>query len=102
MSRSIYKGPYISSSLIRKITKLKTSGTDFTKTPIKTYARSSQIIPSFVGKIFEIHNGKRFIRVYVTENMIGHKLGEFSPTRVVVQHSGDKGKNKPKPVKRRK
>lgn len=90
MNRSLYKGPYIEASLVRKIKRLQLKGIDFSKNSIKTYSRRSQIIPSFVGKIFEIHNGHRFIRVYITENMIGHKLGEFSPTRVFAKHTSDK------------
>lgn len=80
MTRSSKKGPYIDEKLIKKVSK-KTGST-----PIKTYARSSQISPDFVGTNFEVHNGKKFINVYVTEDMVGHRLGEFSPTRTFKGH----------------
>jgi small subunit ribosomal protein S19 len=80
MSRSSTKGPYIDQKLIEKVA--KKSG----NTPIRTYARSSQISPDFVGVNFEVHNGKKFINVYVTEDMVGHRLGEFSPTRTFKGH----------------
>lgn len=78
MPRSLRKGPYCHGKLIKKIEKAKVSGD--TK-PIKTWARRSLITPDMVGITFDVHNGKQFIAVYVTENMVGHKLGEFSPTR---------------------
>lgn len=81
MSRSVKKGPYIYEKLLKKIEKM---GQD--KKPIKTWARRSMIPPEFVGYTFAIHNGKRFIPVYITENMVGHRLGEFSPTRVLWPH----------------
>ncbi|MEK9149467.1 MAG: 30S ribosomal protein S19 [Candidatus Desantisbacteria bacterium] len=83
MSRSTKKGPYIYEKLFKKIEKM---GQD--KKPIKTWARRSMIPPEFVGYTFAVHNGKRFIPVYITENMVGHRLGEFSPTRVFRAHSG--------------
>ncbi|MDP4009840.1 MAG: 30S ribosomal protein S19 [Candidatus Shapirobacteria bacterium] len=79
MSRSSKKGPYIDAKLIKKV-QAQTAGS------IKTYARRSQISPDFVGKNFEVHNGKKFINVYVTEDMVGHRLGEFSPTRTFKGH----------------
>lgn len=79
MSRSSKKGPYIDKNLLEKITK---GG----NVAIKTWARKSQISPEFVGKNFEVHNGRKFINVYVTEDMVGHRLGEFSPTRTFKGH----------------
>ena len=79
MSRSSTKGPYIDKNIMDKINK---GGSQV----IKTYARRSSIAPEFVGKNFEVHNGKKFINVYVTEDMVGHKLGEFSPTRTFRGH----------------
>ncbi|MFA6184907.1 MAG: 30S ribosomal protein S19 [Candidatus Shapirobacteria bacterium] len=79
MSRSSKKGPYIDPKLLEKITK---GGTE----AIKTWARRSQISPEFIGKNFEVHNGKKFINVYVTEDMVGHRLGEFAATRTFKGH----------------
>jgi small subunit ribosomal protein S19 len=79
MSRSSKKGPYIDQKLLEKITK---GGTE----AIKTWARRSQISPEFIGKNFEVHNGKKFINVYVTEDMVGHRLGEFAATRTFKGH----------------
>ncbi|MEW6103109.1 MAG: 30S ribosomal protein S19 [bacterium] len=81
MSRSVKKGPYIYEKLLEKIKKM---GAD--KKPIKTWARSSVIPPDFVGYTFLVHNGKKFLPIYITENMVGHKLGEFSPTRTFRGH----------------
>lgn len=86
MSRSLKKGPYVDEKLLKKIDRL---GSD--KQPIKTWARSSTIAPEFIGHTFLVHNGKSFISVYVTEEMVGHKLGEFSPTRTFRGH-GARGK----------
>jgi len=83
MSRSSKKGPYVDEKLMKKIVRQKAAGT---KEPIKTWARNSQIPPEFVGQTFLVHNGKKFISVYVTEQMVGHKLGEFSPTRTFKAH----------------
>lgn len=83
MSRSTKKGPYVDHNLIEKVDKMKVSGD---KKPIKTWARKSDISPDFVGYTFAVHNGKKFIPVYVTEQMVGHKLGEFSPTRYFKGH----------------
>jgi small subunit ribosomal protein S19 len=85
MTRSIWKGPFIHYSLIKKIKARKAADTK--NEPIKTWSRSTCIIPLFVGITFNVYNGKKFIPVYVTEDMIGHKLGEFSPTRVLPSHS---------------
>ena len=84
MSRSLKKGPYVDPKLIEKISKFKPDG----KTTIKTWSRACEISPEMIGYIFEVHNGKEFIPVRVTEEMIGHRLGEFSPTRKFVKHGG--------------
>ncbi|MBI2309691.1 30S ribosomal protein S19 [Candidatus Collierbacteria bacterium] len=83
MSRSSKKGPYIDEKLTIKVTKQKASGE---KTPIKTWARDSQIPPDFVGHTFSVHNGKIFKDVFITESMVGYRLGEFSPTRTFRGH----------------
>ena len=87
MARSIKKGPYVYHSLIKKIEKAQGSTK---KTVIKTWSRSSMIIPTMVGQTIAVHNGKTFIPVFVTENMVGHKLGEFSPTRSFRGHAGNR------------
>lgn len=84
MSRSSKKGPYIDPNLLKKMSKTKPDG----KTVIKTWARSSQISPDMVGFVFGVHNGKNFIEVRVSEDMVGHRLGEFSPTRKFLRHGG--------------
>jgi len=89
MSRSLKKGPYIDFKLEKKVDKLNNSNK---KEVVKTWARRSTIPPSFVGHTFAVHNGNKFIPVYVSENMVGHKLGEFSPTRIFRLHSGDRKK----------
>ncbi|OGH47656.1 MAG: 30S ribosomal protein S19 [Candidatus Levybacteria bacterium RIFCSPLOWO2_01_FULL_39_10] len=83
MSRSSKKGPYIDQKLLKKVMAQKNTGD---KNPIKTWARSSQIPPEFVGHTFSVHNGKAFIDVYISEPMVGHRLGEFSPTRTFRSH----------------
>ncbi|HLE50150.1 MAG TPA: 30S ribosomal protein S19 [Patescibacteria group bacterium] len=83
MSRSSKKGPYVDEKLIQKVEKQKTAAK---KEPIKTWARASQIPPEFVGVTFLVHNGKIFKEVFVSENMVGHRLGEFSPTRTFHGH----------------
>jgi len=85
MSRSLKKGPFIDPKLLKKVEKAVTSGD---KKPIKTWSRSSTIIPQMVGLKFQVHNGKDFIEFLVDENMVGHKLGEFSPTRKFFRHGG--------------
>ena len=84
MSRGIWKGPFVHPSLLKKVDKLKTGDK---KKPIKTWSRNSTIIPEFVGHSFLIHNGKNFIPITVSEEMVGHKLGEFSPTRKFSGHT---------------
>ncbi len=85
MPRSLKKGPYVDSKLMKKIQKLNETGE---KKVIKTWSRRSTIIPEFVGHTLAIHNGNKFIPIYITENMVGHKLGEFSPTRTFRGHGG--------------
>ena len=87
MSRSLKKGPYIDFNLERKVLQMNESGK---KTSIKTWARASMISPDFVGHTVLVHNGNKFIPVYVTENMVGHNLGEFAPTRNFRGHGGNK------------
>jgi len=83
MSRSSKKGPYIDPKLLKKVIAQK--GKD-KKDPIKTWARNSQIPPEFVGHTFQVHNGRKFIKVFITEDMVGHRLGEFAPTRTFRGH----------------
>ncbi|OFX19520.1 MAG: 30S ribosomal protein S19 [Bacteroidetes bacterium GWA2_31_9] len=87
MSRSLKKGPYIDFKLEKKVFKMNDTSR---KTTIKTWARASMISPEFVGLTIAVHNGNKFIPVYVTENMVGHKLGEFAPTRTFRGHAGNK------------
>ena len=89
MSRSLKKGPYISVKLEKKVSAMEESGK---KSVIKTWSRASMISPDFVGHTFAVHNGNKFIPVYVTENMVGHKLVEFAPTRIFSGHSSNKKK----------
>ena len=89
MSRSLKKGPYVDAKLMKKVSKLKVGD----KAVIKTWARNSTITPEMVGFTFGVHNGKIHIPVFVVENMVGHKLGEFSPTRKFVKHGGKKQKD---------
>ena len=84
MTRGIWKGPFVHPSLLKKVDKLKDSGK---KQPIKTWSRNSTIIPEFVGHSFLIHNGRTFIPITISEEMVGHKLGEFSPTRKFSGHT---------------
>ena len=84
MSRSVWKGPYVEESLIKKVEKLKNVTN---KKPIKTWSRKSTIIPDFVGFSFLIHNGRKFIPLTISEDMVGHKLGEFAPTRTFTGHT---------------
>ena len=91
MARSIKKGPYVFDRLLKKVQKLNETGK---KEVIKTWSRRSTIYPEFVGHTFGVHNGNKFIPVYVTEDMVGHKLGEFSPTRTFGGHGADKKKKK--------
>ena len=89
MSRSIKKGPFVDHHLMSKVDKARNTSD---KRPIKTWSRRSTIVPDFVGLTIAVHNGKQHIPVYVTENMVGHKLGEFAPTRIFRAHSGKKSK----------
>lgn len=91
MSRSLKKGPFIDPKLEKKVDAMNESGK---KTAIKTWSRRSMITPEFVGNTLAVHNGNKFIPVYVTENMVGHKLGEFAPTRIFRGHAGSKDKGK--------
>ena len=89
MSRSLKKGPYVDERLMAKLERNQRSNI---REPIKTWSRDCTIIPEFISVTFLVHNGRVFLKVYVTEDMIGHKLGEFSPTRTFKGHSGGKGK----------
>jgi small subunit ribosomal protein S19 len=87
MSRSVWKGPFVDGYLLKKA---ETSSAAARPTPIKTWSRRSTILPQFVGLTFQVHNGKSFIPVAVSEEMVGHKLGEFAPTRTYYGHGSDK------------
>lgn len=89
MSRSIKKGPFVEQCLQRKVDRMRRSGS---KQLIKTWSRRSMIMPEFVGHTFAVHNGKTFLNVFVSENMVGHRLGEFSPTRTFRQHGSISGR----------
>jgi len=87
MSRSVKKGPFAAPELIRRVEEMNTSGK---KKALKTWSRASTIFPSFVGHTIAIHDGRRHVPVYITEDMVGHKLGEFAPTRTYRGHAGSK------------
>lgn len=87
MPRSLKKGPFVDLKVLKRIEMMNNSGD---KRILKTWSRRSTILPEFIGHTFAVHNGKKFIPVYITENMVGHKLGEFSPTRTFRAHSGVK------------
>jgi len=87
VSRSLKKGPYVDEKVLRKVMRQKDSGD---RSPIRTWARACTIIPDFVGHTFLVHNGRSFEKVFVTEDMVGHKLGEFAPTRTFRGHGGRK------------
>ena len=89
MARSLKKGPYVHYKLLKKVESNVASNK---KAVIKTWSRASMIVPDFVGQTFAVHNGKQFVPVFITENMVGHKLGEFSPSRTFRLHSGDRKK----------
>ncbi len=91
MARSIKKGPFIQEALMNKVNAMNSKNE---KRVIKTWARASTVIPDMVGHTFAVHNGNKFIPVYVTENMVGHKLGEFAPTRLFRGHTGAKAVDK--------
>ena len=90
MSRSTKKGPYVAPKLLRKVEEMNKNGE---KIVLKTWSRSSTIFPDFVGHTFAVHDGRKHVPVYVTEEMVGHKLGEFAPTRTFRGHSGSKTTN---------
>ena len=87
MGRSLKKGPYVDEKLYRKVEVMSASGQN---RPVRTWARACTIVPEFVGHTFQVHNGRAFTEVYVTEDMVGHKLGEFSPTRLFRGHTNKK------------
>lgn len=87
MPRSVHKGPFVDGHLLKKVETARDTGS---RKVIRTWSRRSTIIPEMVGLSFAVHNGKKFITVFVTENMVGHKLGEFSPTRTFHGHAGDR------------
>jgi small subunit ribosomal protein S19 len=88
MSRSLKKGPYVDLRLLAKVDRQQTGHRE----PIKTWSRDCTVVPDFIGHTFLIHNGRQFMKLFVTEDMVGHKLGEFSPTRTFKGHSGGKAK----------
>ena len=90
MSRSTKKGPYVEASLMKKVEAMNANGE---KIAVKTWSRSSTIFPDFVGHTFAVHDGRKHVPVYVTEDMVGHKLGEFAPTRTYKGHAGSKTSN---------
>ena len=92
MPRSVKKGPYVEGSLMKKLNRMITSGQ---RQPIKTWSRRSTIVPDFVGYTFAIYDGRKHVPVFVTENMVGYKLGEFAPTRTFRKHGGGKAKKAP-------
>ncbi|HIE10763.1 MAG TPA: 30S ribosomal protein S19 [Kiritimatiellae bacterium] len=83
MGRSLKKGPYVDPKLLKKVMKLKETGE---RRVVRTWSRRSMIVPEFVGHTFAVHNGRTFVNVFITENMVGHRLGEFAPTRVFRRH----------------
>jgi small subunit ribosomal protein S19 len=94
MSRSLKKGPYVDERLLRRVE--RTGGT---KEPLKTWARACTVVPDFVGHTFLVHNGNKFLKVFVTEDMVGHKLGEFAPTRTFRGHTNKKEETKTEPAR---
>jgi len=92
MGRSLKKGPYVDERLLGKVEKQKRTGS---REPLKTWSRDCTIVPDFINHTFMIHNGKNFMKLFVTEEMVGHKLGEFAPTRLFKGHSGGKAKAAP-------
>ena len=89
MARSVKKGPFVDEKLVKKIDAMNRSGE---KRPIKTWSRRSMIVPEFIGHTIAIHNGKQHISMFITENMVGHRLGEFSPTRIFKKHGAHTAK----------
>jgi small subunit ribosomal protein S19 len=92
MARSVKKGPYVDAKLLEKVTEARRSGT---RLAIKTWSRASTVVPDFVGITFAVHDGRKHVPVFVTENMVGHKLGEFAPSRLFRKHGGVKAKKAP-------
>ncbi len=95
MARSIKKGPFVQESLQKRVASMNARNE---KRVVKTWSRASTVLPDFVGHTFAVHNGNKFIPVYVTENMVGHKLGEFAPTRLFRGHTGNKAADKKAPA----
>ncbi len=93
MGRSLKKGPYVVDRLLEKVARAESSGN---REPIKTWARACTVVPEFIGKHFAIHNGRNFVKLYVTEDMVGHKFGEFAPRRTFLVHGGKASKAGPK------
>lgn len=89
MGRSVKKGPFVAEKLLKKVERARKSGRS---KPIKTWSRRSTVIPEFIGYTFAVHNGREFITIHITENMVGHKLGEFAPTRTFRKHGGPTAK----------
>lgn len=87
MSRSLKKGPYVDEKLYRKVERQQATGA---REPLRTWARACTIVPEFVGQTFKVHNGRAFVDVFITEDMVGHKLGEFAPTRLFRGHTNKK------------
>jgi small subunit ribosomal protein S19 len=92
MPRSTKKGPFVDEHLVKKIERMRRSGQ---KQPIKTWSRRSTIIPDFVGLTISVHDGRKHVPIFITENMVGHKLGEFAPSRIFKKHGGVKAKKAP-------
>lgn len=92
MPRSLKKGPFVEEKLLKKVERVRSSGT---RLAIKTWSRNSTIIPDFVGLTFAVYDGRKHVPVFVTENMVGHKLGEFAPSRIFRKHGGVKAKKSP-------
>lgn len=91
MGRSIKKGPFVEPKLLKKVDKQKDTGD---REPIRTWSRASTIVPEFVSHTFNVHNGRNFTKVFITEEMVGHKLGEFSPTRTFRGHGGKRARER--------
>jgi small subunit ribosomal protein S19 len=87
VARSVKKGPFVDEKLLKKVQKAEEAGS---RAVIKTWSRRSTVTPEFLGHTFAVHNGKKFIPIFITENMVGHKLGEFAPTRTFYSHAGDR------------
>ncbi|MCM8780047.1 MAG: 30S ribosomal protein S19 [Candidatus Omnitrophica bacterium] len=92
MPRSLKKGPFVEEKLLKKVERMRRSGQ---RQPIKTWSRASTVIPEFVGLTFAVHDGHKHVPVFITENMVGHKLGEFAPSRIFRKHGGVKAKKAP-------